>query len=76
MRYYNYLGIICLLIGFLFSVPPTFLGEFDILQVICFLLGMICFGIFSGLSLYVGQQSASEQKPIGSKGAGKGVDRG
>lgn len=55
MCHYKNLGRLCFLIGLIVGLSSLFVAHTDIQRTLGFLLGMIGYGLFSGLSLYVEQ---------------------
>lgn len=62
MCHYKSLGRVCFLIGVIVGLSSLFGAKYEIQRTLCFLLGMIGYGLFSGLSLYVEQIKNSVPK--------------
>ena len=53
--HYRFMGVVCLLLGASLCFAPLLGVKYNILQTVCFLLGLIGYGLFSGLAIYVRQ---------------------
>ncbi len=62
MCHYKNLGRLCFLAGLIVGLSSLLVDHSDIQRILCFLLGMIGYGLFSGLSLYVEQIKNSSPK--------------
>nr|AUR79825.1 hypothetical protein pCf587_0043 [Citrobacter freundii]AVV60443.1 Hypothetical protein [Escherichia coli] len=62
MCHYKNLGRLCFLVGLIVGLSSLLVAHSDIQRTLGFLLGMIGYGLFSGLSLYVEQIKNSSPK--------------